>query len=133
MNYGWESCGTVDNAKFQNYGCKQMTKAETSDFFLCANRKDKSDILFDFDQPPVPTKKGYHGTNYNVELSYDSEMIYCQTHNFSYEKFVQVAYFQHPQDQCHLRNGLSISLIQLLGDLLTDFTFQYSSKIAQYQ
>ena len=122
----------MDNAKFQNYGCKHKLHAETSDFFICANRKDKSDFLFDFTQPPVPRKKTYQGRNYNVELSFDSERIYCQTHNFSYEEFVEEAYYQHQQDQCHLKNGQSRTLIYLFFDLLRDFTFKYSSKITQY-
>ena len=123
----------MDNAKFQNYGCKGKLHAETSDIFICANRKDKSDVLFNFTQPPVPTKKANQARNYNIELLCDSEMIYCQTHNFSYEEFVQVAGYQHPQDHCHLKNGQSIPLFDLLLDLLTDFTFEYSSKIAHYQ
>ena len=122
----------MDNAKFQNYGCKVKLIAEISDYFSCANRKDKSDFLFDFDQPPVPTKKAFQGKNYNVELSFDSERIYCQTHNFSYEEFAQVTYY-HELDLCHLKNGQSIALIQLMGYLLTDFTFEYSSKIAEFQ
>ena len=128
VNHNHESCGTVDNAKFQNYGCKIKLYAETSDFFYCANRKDKSDILFG--HPPVPAKKAYQARNYNVELTFDSEIVYCQTHNFSYEEFGQVA-VDNLQDQCHLKNG-SIPLIELLFDLMTDFTFKYSSKITQY-
>ena len=58
VNHNHESCGTVDNAKFQNYGCKGKAKSSNyNPYFDCANRKDKSDHMFDFDHPPVPTKK----------------------------------------------------------------------------
>ena len=116
----------MDNARFQNYGCKYIS-GELSNYFNCANRKDKANFLFDFDQ-----KAHQQGRNYNAELSFDSEMIYCQTHNFSYAKFMQVAGYQYPKDQCILKDGQTIPLIDLLIDLLTDFTFKYSSKIAQY-
>ena len=128
-NWGYESCGQMKDAKYTNYGCKYLT-AELSDLFECANRMDKSDILFDY--PPVTrTERGQERTediNMNNILIFDDENIYCGERNISYEELSYVVYL-HRDEICQTKNDMQLTLQDIWRQLLTDFSFNMSSKI----
>ena len=76
-NLFYENCGQVENARYLNHGCK-VIDAYTYEFFDCANRNDKRQIMFE--NPPFPTKAAYYyykGILFNKVLSFDENHIYC--------------------------------------------------------
>ena len=130
-NWGFESCGQMKDAKYKNYGCKYLN-AELNGYFECANRMDKSGVLFDY--PPVQrTREGQakyqrEGFNFNQILTFDEKNIYCGERNISYEKLSEVAHL-HRFEMCQLKNGLHFSILDIWRQLLTDFSFKMSSKM----
>lgn len=121
-NMFYQDCGTIEDSLYENYGCT-ATESETYDYFDCANRMDKVNILFT--NPPVPAKKTYQATNYNQVLLFDNTTIYCGTLNFTFEDFYEVRY-EFEDEYCNLLNGKHITIATLWGALKTDFSFQMS-------
>ena len=119
----------MKDAKYKNYGCKYLN-AEVMGYFECANRMDKSGVLFDY--PPVPkNKEGQYrneGLNLNQVLIYDEEYIYCGERNISYEDLYEVVH-SYKYEICHLKIDMHLSLWDIWGLLLTDFSFKMSSKM----
>ena len=90
---------------------------------------DKREILFE--SPPTFVKKTRNLTNYNTELLFDDDYIYCGKYNFTYEDFYQVRQ-DHGMEDCDLANGnKSISVI--FADLLRDFSFNMTKKMNDLQ
>ena len=120
----------MKNAKYKNYGCKYLN-AELLGWFECANRLDKSDVLFEY--PPVQrTGRGQEESrediNMNKILIFDEEYIYCGERNISYEEFYNVSHL-YMNETCHLKNDMQLTLMDIWRQLLTDFSFNMSSKI----
>ena len=128
-NWGFESCGQMKDAKYKTYGCKYLN-AELLGWFECANRMDKSGVLFDY--PPVQRNKegqeSREGLNLNQVLIFDEENIYCGGRNISYEDLSEVVHL-HKYEECRLKNNMHLSLWYIWGQLLTDFSFNMSSKM----
>ena len=124
-NVNYKDCGVLENAKWNNFGCQSLN-SETLDFFECSNRNDKHKILFS--EPPVPKKKTYASPNYNQILDFNSTHINCVSKNFTYEEFKTIA-LNEGNEMCHLTNGQNVTIIKLLVDLLTDFSFKHSLKL----
>ena len=49
----YKACKQIKNANFDNYGCT-ITNTYDTNQFLCANRMDKKDFLFN--RPPIQKK-----------------------------------------------------------------------------
>ena len=129
-NWGYENCGQMIDAKYKNYGC-QYLDAELKGWFECANRMDKSGVLFE--NPPVPiiTREGQviiEGMNVNQVLIFDEENIYCGERNITYEELSEVVHF-HGYETCQLKNGMHLTLLDIWVQLVTDFSFKMSSKL----
>ena len=121
-NIFYQDCGNIKDSLYENYGCT-ATESEIFDYFDCANRMDKVNILFT--KPPVIAKKTYQATNYNQVLLYDDTSIYCGTHNFTYEYFHDARY-EFEEEPCNLLNGRNVSISTLWLDLKMDFSFEMS-------
>ena len=121
-NIFYQDCGNIKDSLYENYGCT-ATESEIYDYFDCANRMDKVNILFT--KPPVIAKKTYQATNYNQVLLYDDTSIYCGTHNFTYEYFHDARY-EFEEEPCNLLNGRNVSISTLWLDLKMDFSFEMS-------
>ena len=130
-NWGYENCGQMKDAKYKNYGCKFLNAA-VNDRFECANRMDKSGVLFT--NPPVQrTKEGQAnfqqvGMNMNQVLIFDEKNIYCGERNITYEELSEVVHF-HGYETCQLKNGMHLTLLDIWVQLVTDFSFKMSSKL----
>ena len=124
-----EDCGQLENSKHQNYGCKHVD-GEKYEYFECINRMDKARILFDFNNPPVPSNRTQTPRNYNEILNFDENFIYCGQRNISYDEFVEIKKW-NATEKCFLGNLQNITLRQLWNDLLTDFSFNYSYKFGE--
>ena len=124
-NYDYEDCGQLANTNFKNYDCKFITGYE-SDYFDCSNRMDKKDILFE--SPPISVKKTRNSINYNTELLFDENSIYCGKYNFTYEDFNQVSQ-DHGLEYCDIADGRKVTIGELWHDLLIDFSFNMTEKM----
>ena len=124
-NYYYEDCLQLSNTNFKNYDCKFITGYE-SDYFDCSNRMDKKDILFE--SPPISVKKTRNSINYNTELLYDENSIYCGKYNFTYEDFYQVLQ-DHGMEYCDIADGRKVPIGGLWHDLLIDFSFNMTEKM----
>ena len=120
---GFQSCGQVPGATYQNSGCKEThAYSSTSNaYFACMNRLDKNETLFK--RPIVFAKKKREAANYNVLLEYDDEFVYCGSRNIS---FAQLSYVtgESLNEPCQLKNGNNVTLQKLSYDLLRDFSFE---------
>ena len=123
-NYDREDCGQLDNTNFKNYGCKLSNGYET-DYFQCSNRNDKKEVLFE--APSVSVKKSTT-INYNTELVFDEDYIYCGKYNFTYEDFNQVRQ-DHGMEDCDLVDGTKEAIGDLWFYLLKDFSFNMTKKM----
>lgn len=128
-NGKFENCGQIEDALYQNYGCKNPFQSLSGEFF-CANRMDKSDILFD--KPPVRFLHNdhyIHDFNVNQFLNFDEENIYCGKRNISYEAFKDVMEM-YRYEECDLKdNNMHMTIDYIWKGLLTDFSFKMSSKL----
>ena len=127
-NHNFEGCKQLDDSNFKNYGCKNIYSHE-SNYFECSNRMDKREILFE--SPPTFVKKTRNLTNYNTELLFDDDYIYCGKYNFTYEDFYQVRQ-DHGMEDCDLANGKRIKIDNLWQDLLKDFSFNMTNKMNEF-
>ena len=125
-----EDCGQLENSKYKNYGCKHVD-SEKYEYFECINRMDKSSILFDFKNPPVPTNRTRNAPNFNQILDFDENFIYCGTRNISYEEFAENKKW-NASEKCLLNNHQTVNLQVLWNQLLTDFSLNYSSKFDEF-
>ena len=125
-NVLFESCEQLDNAKFQNHGCK-FIDVYSSDVLYCTNRVDISQDLFE--NPPLPKKVYYSkGILFNSVLSFDENHIYCGEYNFTYEDLNEIREM-HGQDDCTLLDGSTLAIWELWEQLLIDFSFKGTEKI----
>ena len=92
---------------------------------------DKASILFDFKNPPVPTNRTQNAPNFNQILDSDENFIYCGTRNISYEEFAENKKW-NASEKCFLNNHQTVNLQVLWNQLLTDFSFNYSSKFDEF-
>ena len=117
----------MEDAIYKNYGCKNL--GVSGDFF-CANRMDKSDILFD--KPPVRFLYNDHYNNeFNVNqfLNFDEENIYCGNRNISYSELKDVL-DMYRDEKCDVNSQLlHFTIYDIWSGLLSDFTFKMSAKI----
>ena len=124
-NYNWEDCEQLTDTNFKNYGCKFFVEA--TDYFECSNRNDKKDVLFE--SLPIYVKKiSKKGINYNTELLFDNDYIYCGKHNFTYKDFYQVKQ-DHGMEDCDLADEGQVPIGDLWSDLLIDFSFNMTKKM----
>ena len=119
-------CGQLANTNFNNHGCRFVG---STDYFECSNRNDKKKVLFE--SPPISVKKSRHPTNYNTELLFDDDYIFCGKYNFTYEDFYQVRQ-DHGMEDCDLANGKRIKIDNLWQDLLKDFSFNMTNKMNEF-
>ena len=124
-NYGDEDCEQLNNTNFKNYGCKFIYGYET-DYFQCANRMDKKDMLFG--RPPISVKKIRKAIFYNTELLFDEFYIYCGKFNFTYEDFYQVR-LEHGNEYCDLADGKRDTIQNIWSELILDFSFNMTKKM----
>ena len=88
---------------------------------------DKKKVLFE--SPPISVKKATkNGINFNTELSFDDDYIYCGKYNFTYEDFNQVRQ-NHGTDNCYMADGRQITIGNIWASLLTDFSFNMTKKM----
>ena len=127
-NFQHTNCGQMKDAKFENYGCKHLY-GETIEYFECTNRMDKAEVLF-AKPSVVPTKNHLVGTNFNQALLFDDNLIYCGTHNFSYQDFFDLK-LTHPNDPCQLKDKSFVTLDRLWSRLIGDFSFKMSWKMEE--
>ena len=126
-NYDHEDCGQLTNSKFKNYGCKYIDiGVYATEYFQCSNRMDKKDVLFE--SPPISVKKTRNSINYNTELLFDENSIYCGKYNFTYEDFNQVRQ-DHGMEDCDLADGRKVPIGELWFKLLTGFSFKMAKKM----
>ena len=120
-----KDCGQLQDFKFQNFGC-QYDYIKTDDFFECANRNDKVDILFK--NPPVPKQKSYQAVNYNEVLNFTDKGFFCGQQEISWADFVD---HWNSNEKCLLKNGDNETIIRLWGDLIRDYSFNMSHKLTE--
>ena len=118
-----KDCGQLQDFKFQNFGC-QYDYIKTDDFFECANRNDKVDILFK--NPPVPKQKSYQAVNYNEVLNFTDKSFFCGQQEMSWTMAIS-----HGNEKCLLKNGEYVTLFDLIYDLRTDYSFKMSPKLTE--
>ena len=119
-------CEQLTDSNFKNYGCERPSIYDNT-FFECSNRMDKKKVLFE--SPPISVKKAtQNGINFNTELSFDDDYIYCGKYNFTYEDFNQVRQ-NHGTDNCYMADGRQITIGDLWASLLTDFSFNMTKKM----
>ena len=118
-----KDCGQLQDFKFQNFGC-QYDYIKTDDFFECANRNDKVDILFK--NPPVPKQKSYQAVNYNEVLNFNDKSFFCGQQKIFWSDFGD---HWDSNEECLLKNGDNVTITQLWDDLMTDFSFKMSPKL----
>ena len=104
-------CGQLQDSKFQNYGC-QLENSKSRDFFACANRNDKADILFK--NPPVPKQKSFKAVNYNEVLNFTDKSFICGQQDISWADFVD---HWNSNEKCNLKNGENVTLFKLWTSL----------------
>ena len=124
-NGGHKDCGQLKDSKFQNYGC-QHKDSKTHDFFECSNRNDKEDILFK--NPPVPKQKSYQGLNFNEVLNFTDKKIICGQREIFWEDIRQ-HWKRNSNENCLLKNGENMTIIQLWIKLITDYSFKMSPNL----
>ena len=122
-NWGYKDCGQIKDSKFQNYGCQHVS-SQTSDHFECNNRKDKEEIIFK--NPPVPKEKSSQARNFNEVLNFTDEGFICGQREISWADFRQ---HQYSNENCLLKNGENMTITQLWGNLMTDYSFKMSPKL----
>ena len=120
---GWKDCGQLQDSKFQNYGC-QRENSQTFDYFVCSNRKDKEEILFE--NPPVPKQKSEQARNFNEVLNFTDQGFICGQREISWADFRQHWY---STEKCLLKNGENMTLSDLDTYLRTDYSFKMSPKL----
>ena len=125
-NYTHEDCEQLRNTNFKNYGCKYNIDVYETDYFECSNRNDKKEVLFE--SSPISVKKSRKGMNYNTELLFDDDYIYCGKHNFTFKDFYQVRK-DHGMEDCDLADGRKVPIGDLWSDLLKDFSFKMTKKM----
>ena len=126
-NYRYEDCEQLRNTNFKNYGCKYNSHAYKTYYFQCSNRNDKKDVLFE--SLPIYVKKiNKKGINYNTELLFDNDYIYCGKHNFTYKDFYQVKQ-DHGMEDCDLADGRKEPIGELWSHLIKDFSFNMTKKM----
>ena len=81
-----------------------------------------------FENPPISVKKTRSSINYNTELLFDEDNIYCGKYNFTYEDFYQVRQ-DHAMEDCDLADGRKVPIGDLWSDLLKDFSFKMTKKM----
>ena len=119
-------CEQLTDSNFKNYGCER-TSDYGNVFFECPNRMDKKEVLFE--SPPISGKKATKNSiNFNTELLFDDDYIYCGKYNFTYEDFNQVRQ-NHGTDNCYMADGRQIAIEDIWGSLLTDFSFNMTKKM----
>ena len=122
----------MKDAKYKTYGCKYLN-AELLGWFECANRMDKSGVLFDY--PPVPRnwegQDSREGLNLNQVLIFDDENIYCGERNISYEELSEVSHV-YKNEICQLKNDMKLTLMDIWRQMLTDFSFKMSAKMDEF-
>ena len=91
---------------------------------------DKGNILFAFNNPPVPANKTRNARNYNEILDFDENFIYCQQRIIAYEEFADNKKW-NASEKCYLKDNGTIDLQTLWIELLTDFSFKHTSKIGE--
>ena len=143
-NWGYQSCGTLNGAKFQNYGCKDVLNENV--YFGCANRKDKvengdNDGLFQ-KQLNLNTTVKIQAVNYNELLNFEdrNHTIFCGNEEDNFTELnssFTIGEFKKlkeddPYKECTLKNGNKVHLYQLWNDLLMDFSFALSSQMTLY-
>ena len=122
-------CEQLTDSNFKNYGCER-TSDYGNVFFECPNRMDKKKVLFE--SPPISVKKATRNSiNFNTELLFDDDYIYCGKYNFTYEDFYQVRQ-DHGMEDCDLANGKRIKIDNLWQDLLKDFSFNMTNKMNEF-
>ena len=99
---------------------------EATDYFECSNRNDKKKVLFE--NPPISVKKTRTSTNYNTELLFDDDYIYCGTYNFTYDDFYQIKQ-DHGMEDCDLADGRKEPIGELWSHLIKDFSFNMTKKM----
>ena len=122
---GYKDCGQIQDSKYQNFGC-QSENSKTSDYFLCTNRNDKADILFQ--NPPVPKQKSYQAVNYNEVLNFNNQSFFCGQQEISWAEFGD---HWNSNEKCLLKNGENMTLSDLWLDLKTDYSFNMSHKLTE--
>ena len=120
-----KDCGQLQDFKFQNFGC-QYDYIKTHDFFECANRNDKVDILFK--NPPVPKQKSYQAVNYNEVLNFTDQSFFCGQQEISWADFKKHWW---SNEKCLLKNGENVTLSDLDTALRTDYSFKMSPKLTE--
>ena len=80
-----------------------------------------------FEAPSVSVKKSTT-INYNTELVFDEDYIYCGKYNFTYEDFNQVRQ-DHGMEDCDLVDGTKEAIGDLWFYLLKDFSFNMTKKM----
>ena len=123
-NWMWKDCGELQDSKFQNYGC-QLEDSKTRDYFLCSNRNDKEDILFK--NPPVTKQKSYQAPNFNEVLNFTDKKIICGQLEILWDDFRQHAFYGN--ENCLLKNGENITISELWGNLIQDYSFKMSPNL----
>ena len=113
-------CGQLQDSKFQNYGC-QLENSKNRDFFACANRNDKADILFK--NPPVPREKTFQAVNYNEVLSFTERGFSCGQQEIFWADF-KTKSRSHGSEKCLLKNGENDTLNKLWVYLKMDYSFK---------
>ena len=119
-------CEQLTDSNFKNYGCERPSIYDNS-FFECSNRMDKKKVLFE--SPPISVKKATKNSiNFNTELLFDDDYIYCGKYNFTYEDFKQVK-LNHGNDMCDMADGRKIAIGDVWASLLTNFSFNMTKKM----
>ena len=127
-NYRQKDCGQLKDSQFKNFGC-QFVHSETQDYFACANRIDKQNILFK--EPPVPKERTWQADNYNVILNFTDEVIHCGDFDIPWTELKKMEESDESL-KCRLKNGSrEVSLSELWIDLKTDYSFEMSPKMTK--
>ena len=122
-NWDMKDCGQLKDSKFQNYGC-QSENSQTLDYFECSNRKDKEEIIFK--NPPVPKEKTWQAVNFNEVLNFTDQGFICGQREISWANFGQN---WNSNENCLLKNGENMTITQLWGNLIQDYSFKMSPKL----
>ena len=73
-------------------------------------------------------KKTRSSINYNTELLFNDDYIYCGIYNFTYDDFKKIQH-DHGNEDCNLADGHRVHIGALFTDLLRDFSFNMTKKM----
>ena len=122
-------CGPLGGATFQDYNCYKH-RSETESSFLCSNRRDLANLLFKKPLNTIYVKKKTTEFNFNTQLLGFNETSFQCTEDLSiaYKDFEKEV-VKDQRKKCLLKNGESITLMNILVQIFYQYSFKEFSTL----